>query len=102
MSEQLWRMMKCLTCKSTHPSLVIVRWRFDKDLTLHFLLICRICFQKAEVSHTRDEQLADSREAYANWLTDQTDPMSTDFLIWENQMLEDRQLEEGEEDAGSD
>jgi len=95
MSEPTWRGLKCTTCKTSSPSLVVVRWRFDKDGTFHILVVCRICFQKAMITHTFEEQQADSREDYLLWLTDQQDPMSVDMLIWENELLE------GDDDAES-
>lgn len=81
-----WRMLKCRVCRSGYPSLIIVQWGFDKHGNLTIKVVCRVCLHKDTVTHSADEIAADRREAFMQWAMDQSDPMSVDFLIWENQM----------------
>lgn len=100
MSTPLWRGAKCMSCRDERPSVIIAHWGYDKEGTLHVSGLCRWCLRNVTITHTFDEQRADVREAYNDWLERHSDQLSLDFIIWEDQMLEGRQLDEGDNDEG--
>lgn len=97
MSEPLWRRATCQKCKNSNPCMILGLWGLDKDGVLVFMGACRWCLNPMEIRHDFDEMRADVREAWNNWIEEQSDVMSLDFLIWENQLLENRELK-GDDD----
>lgn len=95
-----WYVFKCNACQAVEPKMVVVRWGIDHQGTLIVEGICRHCYHRGTITHTQDEILGDMREMFLEYLFEQSDPMATDMLIWENQMLEGRQLTEGDDTDG--
>lgn len=89
-----WYTFKCSKCSGIQPSMVIIHWGFDHNGVLYLEGICRHCYYKAVINHTQDEQAGDIREMFLVHLDEQSDQMSIDMLIWENELLEDE--DEGE------
>lgn len=79
-----WWLMKCKKCAGGSDILTVVIHRvgFDKNWTLHIEGICRFCFTKVVFSHTRQEQVADVREAFNLWKAEGKEDAS-DFKDWE-------------------
>ena len=88
MSEPLWRTAKCMSCKNENASIVIVRWGFDKDGTFLVYGVCRWCYRSATITHNREEQDGDIREAFNQW-TENGGPEADDFYDWETELMED-------------
>ena len=82
MADPLWRRADCQNCKLRVPTFLIANWGFDKDGTLYLLGICRFCCKQTTITHTREEQEADIREAFSQWVETGEAP---DFKWWEHE-----------------
>ena len=88
----LWRGLRCKSCNTQQISVVVAHWGFDKDGTLYINGVCKNCFKQSIMTHTRDEQEADTRQAFNNW-KEEGGEEADDFTQWE------WELTEGEDNA---
>lgn len=82
MADVLWRRADCQTCTLRVPTFLIANWGFDKDGTLYLLGVCRFCCKQTTITHTREEQEADIRQAFNQWKGEGGEEAS-DFKWWE-------------------
>jgi hypothetical protein len=82
-----WYFLKCQRCRNFVNPIVVTAFGFDENGTLYLTGICRNCFGRADITHTREEYEADIRESFNE--ERRVNPDVRDFRDWEQELGDD-------------